>query len=527
MENLFRAAPCTPRSKLSMQVRWPCLLIILAAMITGEEVRRDEKHVDLDFVDLDRGAVVAPFRWQLRNAPPINLAVIVLIDGQFQEEILVDTTAQSPVSIFGDFAGAEALPVGQHQIVLKLADSGSGTWVGVESPQRVLIVDAQRLHDVTSSSETSFQSSELNLQEKVLEAKCELPASLDAHAYLPPRHCKNQPREIDNECVLALRRDLHSAQHKQCRRLVTTTIAPWGFANSLHLMALQLQRARKLGLTMTWHGSFLYSHCESRNFTCSFCNSSSCPFEAITSCGSGEEAEAFDEALKDTFEDAWEPEAAFVHCFRGPHALMRYVSTLTGYLFQPSAAVRSRVKALTSALELPSRYLGVHIRHGDACMGDGETDTRGCYGIPAFAEALHTLGELYDVSNVYVATDNPDAMSLLQQLLPRMRVVHNTLGRRAFLSAGVLGEQELNATVWSMVEHKLAGASPDTRQAQMEDILVDALILSRCQAFVGQLKSHMARLFLELAINEQMRLVPYISIDSSSWCWGNWGPVKC
>ena len=66
-----------------------------------------------------------------------------------------------------------------------------------------------------------------------------------------------------------------------------------------------------------------------------------------------------------------------------------------------------------------------------------------------------------------------------------------------------------------------------TRQGQLEAITVDALILARCEAFVGQFKSHLSRLFWELAIDTQMRVVPYVSLDRSSWCWGNWGSIKC
>ena len=53
--------------------------------------------------------------------------------------------------------------------------------------------------------------------------------------------------------------------------------------------------------------------------------------------------------------------------------------------------------------------------------------------------------------------------------------------------------------------------------------MVDALILARCEAVVGQFKSHLSRLFWELAIDTQMRVVPYVSLDRSSWCWFNWG----
>ena len=47
---------------------------------------------------------------------------------------------------------------------------------------------------------------------------------------------------------------------------------------------------------------------------------------------------------------------------------------------------------------------------------------RGCFGIPVFADALLPLARRYSVDNVFVATDNPEAAKLLQQLLPNLRV---------------------------------------------------------------------------------------------------------
>jgi hypothetical protein len=195
-------------------------------------------------------------------------------------------------------------------------------------------------------------------------------------------------------------------------------------------MVLQLQRARRLGRTMAWRGEFLYAPCESLQFSCAFCPFESCPFKAVTSCDTGEEAETSAIAFNNTFEDAWVPDDSFGECFRGPHALLRYVSALTGFLFRPSDAVHAQVKQLKIDMGLPQKYLGVHIRHGDACMGDGtETESfHRCFGIPTFAQALSSLSELYGITNVYLATDNPEAKSLLEQLLPGMVVHQNSQG---------------------------------------------------------------------------------------------------
>jgi hypothetical protein len=59
--------------------------------------------------------------------------------------------------------------------------------------------------------------------------------------------------EADKACVRALRDDLHAMQHTRCGRIVSSPVVPWGFANAFHVMVLQFQRARRLGLTMTWY----------------------------------------------------------------------------------------------------------------------------------------------------------------------------------------------------------------------------------------------------------------------------------
>ena len=225
-----------------------------------------------------------------------------------------------------------------------------------------------------------------------------------AHSYLPPPHCDDGPLAAeDNACLRSLREDLHATQHVDClqgsaqsdapvRRLVSARIPPWGFANSLHNMVLQFQLARRQGLSLTWQGEFLYSPCDSQGVECAFCDRAACPFKAVTSCSSspGKELPSLTEAAAGTYEDAWEPDSYFGDCFRGEHSLLRYVSALTGFLFQPNLLIRQHASDLREAIRLPDRYLGVHVRHGDACIGDGaneeSTQQRGCFGMPAFAE---------------------------------------------------------------------------------------------------------------------------------------------
>ena len=63
---------------------------------------------------------------------------------------------------------------------------------------------------------------------------------------------------------------------------------------------------------------------------------------------------------------------------------------------------------------------------------------------PSPAHALSRLSESLGISNVFVATDNPEAVRLLRQLLPDMHIFANPNVDRQFMSEGV---QVLDRTV--------------------------------------------------------------------------------
>jgi hypothetical protein len=100
---------------------------------------------------------------------------------------------------------------------------------------------------------------------------------------------------------------------------------------------------------------------------------------------------------------------------------------------------------------LPVEYLGVHVRHGDSCTAlhahtqEGQAMSRGyleaspenldsegkdlekrCAALPAFAHAISSLSDSLGITSVYLATDNPEALPLLQQLLPHVRFYINS-----------------------------------------------------------------------------------------------------
>ena len=140
-------------------------------------------------------------------------------------------------------------------------------------------------------------------------------------------------------------------------------------------------------MSMVYAHEFISISLQNQSVSCLWCNSSACPFAAISSCASsrggaggagdgggnslsssnedypgagGYEAgygvnaswggwggESFDEVMRalgtHAMQFAWAPDDDFGQCFSGTNALFRYTSTLVGVLLSPSEALRQRV----------------------------------------------------------------------------------------------------------------------------------------------------------------------------------------
>ena len=383
--------------------------------------------------------------------------------------------------------------------------------------------------------------------------QAEEPLVFQASEYIPSSACVRRWKKRrwncdDEKCVQELLMAVKRLQHAECASVMTAQPMEGGFGSVVHVMALQLQRAKKMRRSLQFTGSYLYSPCEDKNLQCLWCQASACPFAAISSCSS--QGEDFDEVMhaegSHASQFAWAPDNDFGLCFAGPNALFRYASTLVGVLSTPNAALRQRVIQLKRDMGLPDEYLGVHVRHGDSCtafhahQAEGVAKSRGyddpskvdieigaknlekrCAALPAFAHALAALSEALGVTSVFVATDNPEALPLLQQLLPGMHLWQNPNVDRHFMSHGVQGQMSSTKAELDLEIHKkLMRLGTAEREKHVEELSIDALIMADSQGFVGQFRSHLSRFFYELASHEQGRVVPYVSADGAAWCWG-------
>ena len=145
------------------------------------------------------------------------------------------------------------------------------------------------------------------------------------------------------------------------------------------------------------------------------------------------------------------------------------MSSLAGFLLRANADVWRASSASHEHLRQPSPYLLVHVGNGDFCLAHTVTsDRKQCHALPAFAEALERLAGAYGVQDVYLATDNADAVAALEDLCPSLRFYYRAEVDRDFLT--VTPEDIESNEIF--VEQRLFRAGLGLRQDHLRDIMV-------------------------------------------------------
>jgi hypothetical protein len=174
------------------------------------------------------------------------------------------------------------------------------------------------------------------------------PLVYEAAEFVPSPACARARRttrrtaeENGDRCIAELLADVARLQKNNCTRAMSAELMPGGFGSVIHLMALQLQRAKKLARPLVFTGLSGYSACENQSLACLWCDGSDCPLKSLATCGGQEGGEAFEDVMRaehtHASHEAWAPDDKFGLCFAGSNALFRYVSALVGWLFSPNA----------------------------------------------------------------------------------------------------------------------------------------------------------------------------------------------
>lgn len=159
--------------------------------------------------------------------------------------------------------------------------------------------------------------------------------------------------------------------------------------------------------------------------------------------------------------------------------------------------------------------IGVHVRHGDSCpkWDDEHSHLPGakCEAFEKYLEAMEVMRDLYNASRALICTDDPGIISQLGQH-KGWQFMHVPFARELFSESD-----------WA-IELRLVMATID-RRLVAETTLLDILLLSHADYFVGTLSSHFGALAYELSYATKGYHAPYVSLDYP-WAGSLLAPVQ-
>jgi hypothetical protein len=205
----------------------------------------------------------------------------------------------------------------------------------------------------------------------------------------------------------------------------------------------------------------------------------------------------------------------------------KFVATLLAYIMHPATGPVER--ELSMALERTGLgralergpVIGLHVRRGDACRPIEIVLTgRKCEPLELYMNRVRQLKRDSGIpaSTIYLATDDRHVIDEARaKYSDEFTILHYAMSLEANLRVNPTG------ILW---EESLAKARQrrdfDALSRLTTTNIVDVLLLSRCDLLVGKHTSTYFRMAFELRAARCDCLAPFVSIDSSAWCF-DWG----
>jgi len=185
-------------------------------------------------------------------------------------------------------------------------------------------------------------------------------------------------------------------------------------------------------------------------------------------------------------------------------ALLRWFSGIQSYVLRPSAFLGNLVREAKAQMNLPDRYLGVHIRRGHKWV---ETPAQ---PLEEYVRYLQELSVLTKTSNLLLVTEDQSVVDAMTKprtggmgdlgALPGLEAFHtfHTLNPRPSLRISIPQAIRLGY---------LSAASEN------EISLVNLMLLQQAQGFVGTFSSGYSKRALELLTARLEGVPPHVSLD--------------
>jgi len=155
--------------------------------------------------------------------------------------------------------------------------------------------------------------------------------------------------------------------------------------------------------------------------------------------------------------------------------------------------------------------LSLHVRHGDTCSAMQEERTaRRCEPLSVYMRtAVIPMTRRYNISSIYLATDDEKVIADTQRY-PKFQWL--------FLPSTIM---DRNEAVRNVNMDELLRKRDFDHYTEGQNAVIDMLLLSEGDAYVGKFTSNIDRISFALLAAKHNSLVPYKSMDST-WCM-DWG----
>ena len=193
-----------------------------------------------------------------------------------------------------------------------------------------------------------------------------------------------------------------------------------------------------------------------------------------------------------------------------------WVSQTLSYLMTPNAAMRQQVdlvrksSGLAAVRAAGARVIGVHIRHGDACLQrEKERMARTCESLSAYMKHVAQIGKDIGSNVVYLATDSPQVVADTKNWPGWTFITMKPPSSRA-------PPRNEKVELWDdVVKARMRQGDTSESFAAAWEATVEVMLLSESDAFVGKFTSNLFRNAFSLKAAACDCAVPYVSLDSA------------
>ena len=301
--------------------------------------------------------------------------------------------------------------------------------------------------------------------------------------------------------------------------LLRTRLLPAGWLSTVHGVIKPLTRALRTGqslLTPSVPEFVAPERCRRRDLSCFFAPLSACDGVADASVARVSTVSLEDDRF--VRNESLQRPGALPRAFRAQDAFW-WTSQLLSFVMRPSMELAHHIHeartrtGLAAKLDHGAAVVGLHVRHGDACLGHERTRmARTCAPLAEYMPHVRAVAQQVGATTIYLATDS---MAVLNdtRAFPEFHFLHLPGVLRSGLNGASGPQQVWDATVAERLAHNSTGLSQD----EARFATIDVALLAQCHAFVGKFTSTLFRTAYALRSASCDCLTPFVSLDAP-WC---------